>query len=183
MLAGVPDETSTPAETALDAISTRVDAAPRVPFEWLPPSGTPPLADGCEQFVPETELSAVFRVQEVLIWDRPAGGWSLDAATWQGLGAWPCLVSYADRDGGVGAHVKWLPGGEWAWKLAAPSGETVELPGVDDGKLECLGAYCTVDLLVRGNWIQIATVNGDHDSAAARATVLPFAARVADELT
>jgi hypothetical protein len=145
---------------AYEGIRSRVlDAPPSAPTWPRAEDGTAADAS-CENVLPARSLSEIYG-QEIA-WDDGAhwGGWSVEA--WMLIDYWntdSCGFHPAGQESmwaGLGG-MTWLPGGEWAYEIAAPSPNvTLADAGAGDrAAWSCGDLMCAVDVLAAGDWVRV----------------------------
>ncbi|PJJ71493.1 hypothetical protein CLV46_1042 [Diaminobutyricimonas aerilata] len=156
--AGSETQASAAAAAVFARVTSAIAASPRTPqADWMP-ADTIGLDGSCERFGQPAEITALLGLDTEMVWVRPAGGWSLEASTWDMMRSAPCLIGAPHADYSV-AVIDWLPAGEWAWRKAERTGTPLSLSGMgedDHARLECLDdGRCIADMLVGRNWIRI----------------------------
>lgn len=150
-----------------EAVATRIAEAPRRELSWQPPADgiSPPTA--CEGLLTPEQLAAAVEWPADLFAERFSGGWSLAATTWEMLPTEPCSYTVGYSDTGAG-QLNWLPGGEWAWRVAVDGGDAVPLKAPvdrDAASLSCGETDCVLDVLVAGTWVRLLLWNDLADVA------------------
>jgi hypothetical protein len=131
---------------------------------WTPPLGTRALPSTCPGVIPDATVKSALGISVPVQASSGAGGWSLKAGAIMNWGGPHCYWALSDSDSGVGSLAT-VPGGAWAWAEArsfltspeAPTAVTVTgLASGDEAWLRCApsDAYCLIDLIVGGNWVQ-----------------------------
>ncbi|MER3389271.1 MAG: hypothetical protein RJQ01_04485 [Microcella sp.] len=161
-IAGAVSET---AGVALgDAVLAAVTSAGPGAATWTPPAGTLAVPDACTDYISNTALqTATGFAAPFILGSRSTGGggFSLHAGAEEINGSPSCLWAFESSDSGVGT-LKVLRGGEWAWAEAQTIvGSTpITVAGLaadDEAWLRCgpSDAWCVVDLVLGGNWIEL----------------------------
>lgn len=154
--------TDTAATAVVDAMLAAVSAAGPGAEPWSPPADTMALPAECSGFIDAagvmaaTGLAGPFEVR-----GRDGGGWSLRGAAITTDDSPKCMIAFEFADAGIGA-ISTLVGGEWAAAEAqAIVGSTpltvAGLSADDEAWLRCgpSDAWCVVDLVIGGNWIEV----------------------------
>jgi len=187
----VSDEVVAEAGAFFDSLATAVAGLGAPATAWTPPSSTIALPADCESFLSAAEVASLVGIGEELYVMRGHGGWSIWAGARVESGADSCSWVTADEYS-VGS-IDWLPAGAWAAEhtlpvTTAPEGPvavTVDGLAVSDSAYLRCGSYCTVDLVVGGNWVQIRGFGGSDYLANpmdARDTALTIATAVVSRL-
>ena len=131
---------------------------------WSPPAGTAALPTDCSGVIADDAVQTALGIDVAVQASSGGGGWSLEAGALENWGGPHCYWAFLDADAGVGS-LSTLSGGAWAWAearefLTLPSApEAVTIAGLsadDEAWLRCAAAdaYCLVDLVIGGNWVE-----------------------------
>ena len=153
------------AGTALaDAALSAVTSAGPGGAAWTPPAETLSLPAECETYITGASVQAITGLATaftVISVRGGAGGYNLRFAAEEINGSPACFFRFALDDGGLGSLYV-LRGGEWAWAeaqtIVGATPITVAGLGADDEAwLRCgpADAWCVVDLMLGGNWIEL----------------------------
>ncbi len=140
---------------------------------WTAPAGTAELPPDCAGIVPDSDVQALLGAPVATVSSLGGGGWSIESAALEDWGGPRCNWLYVDADLGVGS-LNTLPGGAWAWALAAefltvPSApaalDVAGLADADEAWLRCTsdGGECVLDLILGGNWVEAYLWPDAHD--------------------
>lgn len=131
-----------------------------------------PLPADCNAFLPLDTVRAISSMPEAELRER-SGGWSEWAEARRHAGNVGCHWGW--DDGGYAASVQWVRDGRWAYdRMMAPGTVApLELAGLDssdEAAIRCnemVNTYCTVDLAVGPDWLNVG--GADRETAIALA--------------
>ena len=158
--------------TLANAVATAVSSAGAGAAPWSPPSDTLALPDECGAYISGASLQAITGVTiPVAPVASVGGGWSLWAGAEVIDDSPSCSLAFEGYEYGIGT-LNVLRGGEWAWDeartLVTSTPVTVAGLGADDEAwLRCgpADAWCIVDLLLGGNWLELYLYEDDFGGA------------------
>lgn len=161
-IAGAASET---AAVALgDAVLAAVTSAGPGAAAWTPPADTLALPDPCTDYISNASLQTAAGFAAPFILEARSsggGGFSLFGGAQEINGSPSCFWAFASADAGIGTLTV-LRGGEWAWTEAESivSSTALTVAGLaadDEAWLRCgpSDAWCVVDLVLGGNWIEL----------------------------
>lgn len=162
-------------EAAFSAIATAGTGA----GVWAPPTDTLALPDACDAYVSAGQLQASTGLTTPLATYRAGGGgWSLRGGAEVIDGSPSCFWAFEFADAGIGT-LDVLRGGAWAWAEAQEivGSAPITVAGLDAGDgawLRCgpSDAWCVVDLVLGGNWIELHLWEDDPGEPLDRRTAI-----------
>jgi hypothetical protein len=168
-------------EAAFTAIATAGPGA----AAWTPPADTLALPDACDAYVSPAQLQAATGLSTPLAtYGSGGGGWSLRGGAQAIDGSPSCFWAFEFADAGIGT-LDVLRGGAWAWAEAQDivASAPITVAGLDEGDeawLRCgpSDAWCVVDLVLGGNWIELHLWEDDPGEPLNRRTAIQDIAAV-----
>jgi hypothetical protein len=170
----------------VNAVRQSIETADANAVAWSPPPGTIPIAaHRCDEFFSSADVASALGVTGELYLSGNDGGVSLLSSAWYEANAQPC--PWATPDGlGVGGGLRVLPGGEWAWNITRAHADSanyraIAIPGLapgDSAFTRCSpGGYCTVEMVVGHNWMELYLDQGPDRVDSTRSALLTLAAK------
>ena len=155
-----------------NAVAAAVTGAGAGAAVWNPPADTLALPDACTAYISGATVQAItgltVPIEPV---PRFGGGWSLWAGAEVIDGSPSCYFVFDGLETGIGT-LDVLRGGEWAWAEAQTlvSSTPVTIAGLgsdDEASIRCGAgdAWCIVDLLVGGCWLELYMYEDDFGGA------------------